>query len=83
VEQKDDWDQVQAAVLALPIQQRVVVVLYYLNDLSLQEISKILATPIGTVKSRLHYGRKALKKRMSLGNFGEAKPLADLNYERS
>jgi RNA polymerase sigma-70 factor, ECF subfamily len=38
------------------------VVHFYLNDLSLQEISEILDIPVGTVKSRLHYGREALKK---------------------
>jgi RNA polymerase sigma-70 factor (ECF subfamily) len=61
IEQKDDWQQVQRAVSALPIPQRIVIVLYYLNDLSLQEISEILNIPVGTVKSRLHYGRHMLK----------------------
>jgi RNA polymerase sigma-70 factor (ECF subfamily) len=53
---------VQKAVSSLSLQQRVVVVLYYINDLSLQEISEILDIPVGTIKSRLFYGRKALKK---------------------
>jgi RNA polymerase sigma-70 factor, ECF subfamily len=57
-----DWHQVQQAVSALPMSQRIVVVLYYLNDLSLQEISEITNIPIGTVKSRLYYGRESLKK---------------------
>jgi len=65
VESRDDWDRVQQAVVNLPFPQRVVIVLYYLNDLSLQDISEILDVPVGTVKSRLHYGRLALKK--SLG----------------
>jgi len=77
-ERNDEWNQVQKAVSALPFQQRVVVVLYYLNDLSLQEISNILEVPVGTVKSRLHYGRKTLKK--TLGLKGEKLP--DFNYER-
>jgi RNA polymerase sigma-70 factor (ECF subfamily) len=55
-----------------------VVVLYYVNDLSLQEISEILEIPVGTVKSRLHYGRQALKK--SLG-FLEGELLPELQYE--
>jgi RNA polymerase sigma-70 factor, ECF subfamily len=59
---QDDWQEVQEAVSRLPLQQRVVVVLFYLNDLSLQEISEILDVPVGTVKSRLHYGREELKK---------------------
>ena len=40
------------------------VILYYLNDLSLKEISYILDCPVGTIKSRLHYGREQLKKHL-------------------
>ena len=61
----EDWVQVQQAVSALPLPQRVVVVLYYLNDLSLQEIADILDVPVETVKSRLHYGREALRKHLT------------------
>jgi RNA polymerase sigma-70 factor (ECF subfamily) len=77
VEMNDDWQQVQKAVSTLPLSQRVVVVLYYLNDLSLKEISDILEVPEGTVKSRLHYGRLALKKKLGLNN----EMLADFNHE--
>jgi RNA polymerase sigma factor (sigma-70 family) len=52
---------IQQAIDALPPNQRLTVVLYYLNDLSLKEISYILDCPVGTVKSRLHYGREQLK----------------------
>lgn len=65
-ERDEEWRGVQKAVAALPLPQRVVVVLYYVNDLSLQEISEILDIPVGTVKSRLHYGRNALKKQLGL-----------------
>ena len=65
-EPDDEWQQVQKAVSSLPLSQRVVVVLYYVNDLSLQEISEILNVPVGTVKSRLHYGREVMKKKLGL-----------------
>jgi RNA polymerase sigma-70 factor (ECF subfamily) len=65
-EEKDEWDQVQRALLGLPIHQRVVVVMYYLNDLSLQEIAQTLGVPLGTVKSRLHYGRLTLQHSLEL-----------------
>ena len=78
-ERVDEWRQVQEAVSALPLPQRVVVVLYYMNDLSLQEISSILDVPVGTVKSRLHYGRQALRKKLGL----QDEKLPDLNYESS
>jgi len=77
-EKNDEWEQVQRAVSSLPLPQRVVIVLYYLNDLSLQEIAEILEVPVGTVKSRLHYGRLALKRKLGLGQG----MLPDLNYDR-
>lgn len=58
----DENQTINQALAALPIQQRIVVVLYYLNDLSLQEIGEVLDIPVGTVKSRLHYGREKMKK---------------------
>ncbi len=79
VERNDEWEIVQRAVSTLPLAQRIVVALYYLNDLSLQEIAEILEVPVGTVKSRLHYGRLALKKRLGL----DADGILDLNYKKS
>jgi RNA polymerase sigma-70 factor (ECF subfamily) len=77
-EMDDSWRQVQQAVSSLPLSHRGVVVLYYVNDLSLQEISEILDIPVGTVKSRLHYGRQALKQSLGL-LAGEILP--ELQYE--
>jgi RNA polymerase sigma-70 factor (ECF subfamily) len=79
VEQNDEWERVQKAVTSLPLPQRVVIVMYYLNDLSLQEIADILQVPVGTVKSRLYYGRLALKRKLGLGQDA----LPDWNYESS
>ncbi len=53
---------IQAAIDSLPLRQRVVVVLFYLNNLSLQEIAGILECPVGTVKSRLYYARDNLRR---------------------
>ncbi len=77
-EMDDSWRQVKQAVLSLPLSHRGVVVLYYVNDLSLQEIAEILDIPVGTVKSRLHYGREALKHSLGL-MAGEIMP--ELLYE--
>lgn len=79
IESKDDWNLVHKAVLDLPLPQRIVVVLYYLDDLSIQEISEILDVPIGTVKSRLHYGRNTLKKTLGL-QLGTGR---DFSYEQT
>lgn len=49
------------AVLRLPEEQRLVLMLYYYEDLPVAEISKTLGIPQGTVKSRLSRGRERLK----------------------
>ena len=46
---------------ALPEKHRSVVVLYYLQRLSLQETSEVLGIQLGTVKSRLHYALRGLR----------------------
>lgn len=60
-EQTELRQNVRKAIGALSIDQRVVIVLYYLNNLSLQDIAEILDLPIGTVKSRLYYARENLR----------------------
>jgi RNA polymerase sigma-70 factor (ECF subfamily) len=65
-EQNDESKRIQVAIAKLSLTQRVVVVMYYINDLSLHEIAEILEIPEGTVKSRLHYGRNALKNHLGL-----------------
>jgi RNA polymerase sigma-70 factor (ECF subfamily) len=42
--------------------------MYYVNNLSLQEIAGVLDLPVGTIKSRLHYGRQTLKQQMEVQN---------------
>jgi RNA polymerase sigma-70 factor (ECF subfamily) len=46
----------------LPPPQRAVLLLHFLEDFSLDEIAEITAAQLGTVKSRIHYAKKALRK---------------------
>ena len=64
LEMREDSERVRQAVASLPPAQRVVVVLHYVNDLSITEIASILEVPEGTVKSRMYYARNALRKRL-------------------
>lgn len=48
--------------------QRVVVVLRYFHELSVPEISEILATSEGTIHSRLHYAREKLRNALDSWN---------------
>jgi len=43
---------------------RAVIVLYYLNEMSLEDVAAALAIPVGTVKSRLAYGLESLRRRL-------------------
>lgn len=52
------------AVVALPEDQRVVIVLHHLEDIGIAEISERLKIPAGTVKSRLGRGREILRKKL-------------------
>ena len=54
-------DDIQKALLELPIDFREAVVLCDVVGLSYEEIAVAVAVPIGTVRSRIHRGRKMLK----------------------
>ena len=54
-------DDVQKALLELPMDFREAVVLCDVVGLSYEEIARAVAVPIGTVRSRIHRGRKMLK----------------------
>ncbi|MFV0593904.1 MAG: RNA polymerase sigma factor [Draconibacterium sp.] len=45
--------------------QRSILILKYKENFSLKEISDILELPVGTIKSRLHYARLELSKRIT------------------
>ena len=59
---KLDTEQVGAALEALPEEYRVVATLYFIEDFSYQQIAEVLECPVGTVRSRLHRGRRMLQK---------------------
>jgi RNA polymerase sigma-70 factor, ECF subfamily len=59
-----DGEAVHRGLEALPVEQREVLTLHYLRDLSMQEIATVLGCPAGTVKSRLYHARKALRQVM-------------------
>jgi RNA polymerase sigma-70 factor (ECF subfamily) len=46
----------------LPLPQRSVLLLHFIEDFSLEEIARITEAQLGTVKSRLHYAKKSLRK---------------------
>ena len=48
----------------LPLVENEVLTLFYLRELSLNEVAQVLGIPTGTVKSRLHRARSMLRRQM-------------------
>jgi RNA polymerase sigma-70 factor (ECF subfamily) len=61
LDRKEINDLVMGAMKSLPEEQRTVLVLREIEGLSYDEIAKVAGISIGTVMSRLHYGRKKLR----------------------
>ncbi len=59
---RSDFELLYKAVNALNQKQRTAVVLFYFNDMSVAEISKVTGELVPTVKSRLFFARKAIRK---------------------
>lgn len=59
---------VRTAINKLDIPLRTTIILFYYNDMSIKEISKILNCMQGTVKSRLYNARKYIEKELRKDN---------------
>ena len=55
-------DEIKNVIKKLDKDLKQIVILYYFEDFSVKEISKIIKIPEGTVKSRLSRARKELEK---------------------
>ena len=59
-----DAESIVAALETLPQEYRVACSLYFIQDFSYEEIAQTLDVPLGTVRSRIHRGRKLLQQRL-------------------
>jgi len=57
----DDAERVHYGLGRISLIHREALTLFFLQDLSLEEIASVLEVPVGTVKSRLHHAKRALK----------------------
>jgi len=72
VEREELRRAIRRGVAALPEKHQLVIVLYYLDGLSLQETAESLGIALGTAKSRIHYALHSL--RTHLGDQRQAGP---------
>ena len=61
---KEMQKEVRNAVDRLPDKMKVTVLLFYMEERSVEQIAGILHIPRGTVKSRLHQARRILKREL-------------------
>lgn len=59
-----DAEQVATALSELPMEFREAATLYFTQDMSYHDIAEVLGVPVGTVRSRLHRGRKLLQEKL-------------------
>ncbi len=62
IETQSCRSELAAVLTVLPDEQREVLLMRFVDDMTLQEIATALNIPIGTVKSRLHHALKRLRQ---------------------
>jgi RNA polymerase sigma-70 factor (ECF subfamily) len=69
----EDAAAIHQALGEIGLKHREVLVLHFLEDLSLAEIAEVVGCSEGTVKSRIHYAKRAMKEILSGRNYGTRK----------
>lgn len=57
----EDVEAIHRALDELSLAHREVLTLHFLADLSLEQIADVLDVPVGTVKSRMHHAKRAMR----------------------
>ncbi len=69
----DDAKAIHAALAQIGVRHREVLVLHFLDDLTLSEIAAVVGCSEGTVKSRIHYAKRAMKEILKGASYGTTK----------
>jgi RNA polymerase sigma factor (sigma-70 family) len=65
---EEDLAELERGLARLPLVEREVLTLFYLEELSLNDVAEALKVPVGTVKSRLFRARRMLRQEMHAGD---------------
>lgn len=60
----DEVMDIRVALVDLPPEQRLPIIMMYYDDMTVSDISKVLQIPQGTVKSRIHTAKSKMRKRL-------------------
>ena len=84
IEQKMEAETIQLTLNRLPEKYKTVLILYYIEDSSYQEVAEMLGVPIGTVMSRLSRAKQMMKKALLRSAIREpqTKRVVRLNIKR-
>ena len=69
----EDAAAIHQALSEIGLKHREVLVLHFLEDLSIAEIARVVGCSEGTVKSRMHYAKRAMREILSGGDDGKGK----------
>lgn len=61
---QEEIETVRKCIVGLPDKMRIVILLYYRENLTIDEIAVLLKIPSGTVKSRMHQAKNKIKERL-------------------
>jgi RNA polymerase sigma-70 factor (ECF subfamily) len=70
---EEDAAAIHQALSQIGLRHREVLVLHFLEDLSIGEIAAVVGCSEGTVKSRMHYAKRAMKEILIGGDDGKGK----------
>ncbi|MGA2674226.1 MAG: RNA polymerase sigma factor [Terracidiphilus sp.] len=70
---EEDAAAIHQALSEIGLKHREVLVLHFLEDLPVAEIATVVGCSEGTVKSRIHYAKRAMKEILSEGGYGTGK----------
>ncbi len=66
IDRSHEYQQLHHAIGNLPLQEQIVILLYYMEEKSVKEIEIITGMPSGTVRSHLSRGRRHLKEYLDI-----------------
>ncbi len=61
---QEEIETIRSCIMGLPDKMRIVILLYYKENMTVDEIAAMLKIPSGTVKSRMHQAKNKIKERL-------------------
>lgn len=73
LEQEEIHNLLASEIKHLPEKFRSAITLFYVQEMSYEEVSAVMNVPLGSVKTYLHRGRDQLRKRLSVKKEGKVR----------